>query len=255
MAFSTTAATLEKACARFGAVKHVNLLMDKERDNINVGRAYVTFETEESAAACMENLTKLDGRSLRISDAVENPNQGNKRSIASVLTRYWERDISTKCHRCGKVGHIEAQCPNEAIPKPCPLCAKRGHDMRDCPFRQFCFNCGIPGHVSRDCPQQRGQTKRMVCGICFQTGHHRVGCWKRASEAPSYDAICMVCNKTGHFTCKEMKWFFGLDGVSCFNCGMKGHTGYNCERPGLDACARDDTVAIREVEAAEANSL
>lgn len=55
--------------------------------------------------------------------------------------------------------------------------------------------------------------------------------------------------------CREMKWFFGLDSVSCFNCGRKGHNGYDCDRPGIDIVARDDQLADREIERAEAMSL
>jgi hypothetical protein len=29
-------------------------------------------------------------------------------------------------------------------------------------------------------------------------------------------AKCMVCGQLGHFMCQDMKWFFGLDGLTCF---------------------------------------
>jgi hypothetical protein len=55
--------------------------------------------------------------------------------------------------------------------------------------------------------------------------------------------------------CSEMKWFFGLDGITCFNCGRSSHHGYDCDRPGVDLLARDDELADKEIERAEAMSL
>jgi len=231
----------------------MNLLMDKERANLNAGRAYVTFETTESADACVEGLQTLDGRQLRNSIA-EEISRG-RRSVGGTTARYWVKDISTKCYRCGQVGHIAEACPNAAILKPCPLCGAFDHDIRACPMSRVCFRCGVPGHINRDCSYRQNLPKRIVCGICFQSGHHRCSCRRRAHDAPSHDAKCFVCHKTGHFMCREMKWFFGLDSVSCFNCGRNGHNGYKCDRPGVDLCVRDDELADREIERAEAVSL
>ena len=55
--------------------------------------------------------------------------------------------------------------------------------------------------------------------------------------------------------CDEMKWFFGLKGISCFNCGRVGHHGSDCDRPNCDMLLRDQTLLTRELERAEAKSL
>lgn len=55
--------------------------------------------------------------------------------------------------------------------------------------------------------------------------------------------------------CQEMKWFFGLEGITCFNCGRGGHHGFDCGRPGVDLCSRDEMLADKEIEWAETMSM
>jgi cellular nucleic acid-binding protein len=254
LAYTTSQETLINSCSAYGPVVEVNLIMDKEKPDLNAGRAYVTFERPDDAQECMGRMTSLEHRSLRISMAEAIPHRSHSKSTGGGLpTRYFEKDITTKCFRCNQVGHIEANCPNPAIPKPCPLCGKTDHDMRDCTLSKVCFRCGVPGHINRECQQPQAPPKRIVCGNCFQSGHHRVSC--RRGPTLATDVKCMVCNRMGHFMCREMKWFFGLDGLSCFNCGRNGHHGYDCDRPPLEVCARDESVAKVELERAQAVQL
>lgn len=44
------------------------------------------------------------------------------------IGRYFERDISTKCHNCGQVGHRMQECTNSTVNQPCHLCAGTDHD-------------------------------------------------------------------------------------------------------------------------------
>jgi cellular nucleic acid-binding protein len=128
--------------------------------------------------------------------------------------------------------------------RPCPLCANRTDhsEIYQCPFRNVCFNCGIPGHISRDCTQQRksyqqqqskSMSSRTVCVICYALNHHtkydcpwltshrhRNGIVPKVHPAISItaaDATCATCGQKGHYLCQELKWFYGLKGVSCCN--------------------------------------
>lgn len=229
--------------------------LDKPKP-LNVGRAYVTFQKPIAAERCVERFANLDGRSLRVSMAAPEASRTRKSAGGmGAMSRYWIKDISTKCFRCGEVGHMEASCPNAALLKPCPLCGKTDHDMRDCSMTKICFRCGFPGHINRQCKMRQSVPTRLVCGVCLQSGHHRIACRRSPLDAPSQDVICMTCGRTGHYLCSEMRWFFGIEGMHCFNCGQKGHSGYQCDRPNINQCSGDDALTKGEIERAKATEL
>ena len=184
--------------------------------------------------------------------------------------RYWDKDISTKCFSCGEVGHRSDACPNPARVPPCNLCGNvtvalgsaGPHDSWGCPYKAICFHCGVPGHVIRDCPQNRGRgsappPRRVVCGRCYRSGHHRWQCREQIQRISQAEAQCQIptCHRRGHFSCQKMGWFFGLRGKFCFNCGEKGHHGMSCDRPRLDECARNPELAEEEIDRAQLESL
>ena len=274
--FALTPSALKAVCAQFGLVTDCNLLMDDDCKTRNLGRAYVTFETADSAQACVDELHELEGRPLRITLAEDlkknapTSGRGNAAGGGGTGDRYWEEDITTKCFRCGQVGHIGAHCTNAPKVQPCPLCSKPDHDMRTCPVRVVCFNCGIPGHESRFCNQsQKRMPPRRICTVCFQSGHcktqsHLCAAQSSTASSPrrsrgSYDnrsmnssqsAICMACGEVGHYLCRDMKWFFGLQGVTCSNCGSVGHIGAHCQMPNLEACSRNEATAVEVIDSA-----
>jgi hypothetical protein len=266
LAYTTTEQAVTKLCETFGPITQIKMPTDDNDPTKSKGRAYITFQLRENAESLIENMNekKFEGRILRISLASDRPQQSGRDSLGgtagvggrrAVSARYYVDDITTKCFRCGQVGHTVSTCTNEELPKPCPLCAKTGHDSYACPLNKICFNCGVPGHINRECPERRGMPRRMVCGSCFISGHHKWECRERVYNIPSYGAKCLVCGKDGHFMCDTMKWFFGLRGIFCFNCGRKGHHGSNCDRPTVDECTRNSDLVMQELERAEAKSI
>ena len=255
LSYKTTTATIARTCEAVGPVVDVNLILDDNGQS--TGRAYVVFEDHGTAVTFVEKMheKQLEGRTLYIGLASSSGRKSIGPSNKKQKSRYWERDISTKCNSCGEVGHIARNCPNEEKMRPCCLCAELGHEMWSCPMKSVCFNCGLPGHVVRDCNQRRGLPQRRVCTICYRSGHHRFDCREWPWDAPSRDALCMQCGQKGHLMCNEMRWFFGLKGVTCFNCGEKGHSGIQCKRPDVDVCQKNPEVALNEIEMAGTVSL
>ena len=255
LSYNTTTATIARKCGNIGPVVDVNLIVDDNGQSS--GRAYVVFEDHETAERCTSqmNQTQFEGRTLYVTLAAASGRKSNSSGPAKKQdSRYWERDISTKCNSCGQVGHIARNCPNEEKLKPCGLCAELGHEMWTCPQKSICFNCGLPGHVSRECNQRRGLPQRVVCTVCYRSGHHRFDCRERPWNTPSQDAICMQCGEVGHTMCSRMKWFFGLKGVTCFNCGERNHRGIECRKPNVNDC-KDANVAQNQIAMAGAYSL
>ena len=261
LAYTTSLQSLTRKMETFGPLLGVNLKMDEKNPRLSVGRAFVIFESKHDQETCISTLhdKPFEGRALRVNSMDDSSRrksfQPSGGGAASNASRYYIRDITTKCFRCGQIGHRSDSCPNEQLAKPCPLCAKTGHDSWSCPLAKICFNCGIPGHINRECPERRGMPQRLVCSTCFRSHHHRWRCPERIHNISSWNARCMSCGKEGHFMCGEMRWFFGLQGLTCFNCGWNGHHGLNCDRPGISVCARNADIAAKEVERAEIISL
>jgi len=263
LSYTTNTTTLTIKCESYGPLLEVNLVMDPKAVAINqklsLGRAYILFETVEGAESCVAGMNEklLEGRQLRVTRADARrcvPCKGG-RAGKGGLARYWEKDITTKCFRCGKVGHMSDQCENVELPRPCIYCAKTGHELWCCPLTKICFKCGVPGHINRECPERRHIPRRLVCGTCFMSGHDRSQCREKIYNIPSYNARCFVCGQTGHFMCKSMQWFFGLTGISCYNCGETGHHAIECKRPKLSDLARNAELALNEIDRAEGKSL
>lgn len=257
--YTITAETLYGVCSKFGPITHFHLVPDEEDDKLNAGRAYVVYTSLHSAQSCVENLKSLEGRPLSVTILAKKTQTPKTPSgpNSGALKRYWEKDITTKCYRCGGIGHISSNCPNDAMVKSCPLCASTDHDApHRCPYKVFCFNCGVPGHMARDCQKPRGSVPvRRLCTICLGSKHEKFNCQSRQfldQAAFIQSAICMTCGGTGHFMCKPMKWFFGLKGLFCYNCGESGHVGVFCRRPNLEACRENGELLLRELDRASA---
>lgn len=52
-----------------------------------------------------------------------------------------------------------------------------------------------------------------------------------------------------------MRWFFGLSGITCFNCGEENHHGSQCNRPVVEECARNGELVLDEIDRAGALSF
>lgn len=269
--YTTTEQTLREACEAFGTLRSLSLMQDASNGELNTGRAFVSFATEQEAELCLAKLILLDGRPLRCEKAAQWADKSSNARYFLSQRHFLVGDISKKCFQCGLPGHMEADCPNPPKERPCLICALTDHELRNCPNKAICFNCGIPGHLSRFCTQtQRQQQWQLryptLCTVCFLPGHDKYSCsHTRATMITDANVLCMVCGQEGHELCQEsrirMHLTFGStymaspssSSLSCWNCGQAEatHVGKTCQRPSVEELSRNPERAWQELEWAE----
>ena len=129
------------------------------------------------------------------------------------------------------------KCPDRNV---CFNCGIPGHISRECTQRRL--NRPYTNNNNNNNNSNNNMINRCVCTICYTMNHHtKYNCpWttrnsqqdrnhKNYRTTPlsqqvhpaistiSADAKCASCGRTGHFLCQELKWFYGLNDVSCCN--------------------------------------
>lgn len=121
-----------------------------------------------------------------------------------------------RCHRCNKMGHRIAQCPQAAA---CHRCGETGHKMAECTkpiVASKCHRCGEEGHKMAECTKPIVASK---CHRCGEEGHKMAECTR-----PVVASKCHRCGEPGHkmADCKS-----GIE-FKCHRCGGVGHKLAEC---------------------------
>ncbi len=79
ISFSTTEASLRDACTQYGEITDAVIITDRDTGRSR-GFGFVTFSSEEAAAAAIQGLnnTDLDGRTIRVDTANERPERSDR---------------------------------------------------------------------------------------------------------------------------------------------------------------------------------
>lgn len=199
--------------------RHVELLNDQSTGKPN-GSAIVHLDANQVVSEACSKLTGEDclGRIVR---AYGLDLQHQKTDSSSAGNRYFETDISFKCHNCGCTGHRSNDCTNPQVVVPCHLCGSNSHEPGDC-TSLVCFRCNKFGHHSRNCSYTRRTQRSLFCTFCGATDHANFQCevsqllYSRHKNAVAIDhilenannrfvspeSVCSLCfNSCGHTIC------------------------------------------------------
>lgn len=147
----------------------------------------------------------------------------DKYNLNYLTSRYFApRPI--QCRNCRKNGHLSRDCP-EPLRQRCIFCCEEGHQFKSCP-QAICHNCYTPGHKLSDCKEARLDWK-MPCDRCWMTGHTEQMCpdrWRQLHLSINVDNLYLRSNHKSRLDSDEKK----NTRVFCYNCGIKGHWGYEC---------------------------
>lgn len=131
--------------------------------------------------------------------------------------RYYTDDKNVICRNCNQRGHLSKNCPQPRKLPACCLCGKRGHLQYTCPT-PYCANCFMAGHFYQDCSERPYWQKK--CHRCGMIGHYADGCpeiWRQYHLTVVRGPL-----KKSSSACNPKNI------VYCYNCGRKGHCGYEC---------------------------
>ncbi|GMI53109.1 hypothetical protein ScalyP_jg11614 [Parmales sp. scaly parma] len=107
-----------------------------------------------------------------------------------------------RCHNCGELGHLVAECSNEKKEKPVRVPQEPREREATDDSEKTCYNCNGTGHIARNCDQERDATKirdfRMSQRRCFNCG--KSGHLSKDCEAPAGNKACYNCGQDGHIS-------------------------------------------------------
>ncbi|KAM5192585.1 zinc finger CCHC domain-containing protein 7 [Mantella aurantiaca] len=133
-------------------------------------------------------------------------------------SRYYTEDKNVICRNCNYRGHLSKNCPVPKKLPACCLCGQRGHLQYSC-LAAYCSNCFMPGHYYQDCTERPYWQKK--CHRCAMIGHYADACpeiWRQYHLTVKVGSI-----KTSKSASIQKRI------VYCYNCGRRGHCGYECK--------------------------
>lgn len=134
------------------------------------------------------------------------------------------------CYNCGEEGHMAVNCSSALKrKKPCFICGSFDHGVKQCSKAQDCFICKTAGHRAKDCPEKYKSNSQnaKVCLKCGDYGHDMFSCRNIYPLDDLKEIQCYVCKSHGHLCCVDVTDTSSTK-VSCFKCGLSGHTGLAC---------------------------
>jgi len=119
-------------------------------------------------------------------------------------SRYFEKNNSVTCYRCGNEGHQARLCAEKSMEIKCFNCLGK-HISKDC-NSIFCYKCNKMGHIARDC---RETERQVYCNRCGRKGHQEIKCGKLIKQFQKEDIMflrCLNCEVKGHLNCFKVEY-------------------------------------------------
>lgn len=139
------------------------------------------------------------------------------------------KEAAPKCNNCSQRGHLKKNCPHVI----CTYCgAMDDHYSKHCPKAIKCSNCNENGHYRSQCHQK---WKKVYCTLCNSKRHARERC-------PSIWRVYLLKDDNG--SSKSNKLTLPFDKLFCYNCGLQGHLGDDCNQRRSSRVPNDDGSAF-----------
>ncbi|KAL7174541.1 hypothetical protein ACSBR2_033728 [Camellia fascicularis] len=187
-------------------------------------------ETDEVEA---ETIKATEINELAETNPVEKPDNIVLRKLLRG-PRYFDPPDSGwgMCYNCGEEGHKTVNCTSARRRKPCFVCGSLEHNAKQCTKGKDCFICKKGGHRAKDCPEKYkgGFQNSKICLKCGDSGHDMFSCKKNYSLDDLKEIQCYICKNFGHLCCADFT-DTGPRELSCYRCGLLGHSGLECTRP------------------------
>ncbi|KAL3647222.1 hypothetical protein CASFOL_008190 [Castilleja foliolosa] len=169
--------------------------------------------------------TDVSGKSVEMSPVEVPDNVVMKKLLRGP--RYFDPPDNNcgACYNCGEEGHTAFNCTSAKRKKPCFICGDFDHNAKQCNKGRDCFICKQQGHRAKDCPEKYNNSK--ICLKCGDLGHDMFSCRNDYNPDDIKEIQCYICQKVGHLCCINSS-DPGPTEVSCYRCGLSGHTGLAC---------------------------